>query len=73
MLALNCLVLGETQQHIFPVKIDAAEKVGALKEFINEEKKHAFQHVDANTLMLWKVSMPHGDIKDLAELPDEFQ
>ena len=64
------VVLGETQQFIFPVKIDAAENVGTLKEPIKEKKRHAFQHVDADTLMLSKVSMPYGDLKDLVELPD---
>ena len=40
MLALNYLVLGDTQQYIFSVKIDAAENVGTLKKFIKEEKKN---------------------------------
>ena len=70
MLELNCLVLGETQQHIFPVEIGTARSVGTLKELIKEKNRHAFQYVDANTLMLWKVSMPYSNIKDLAELPD---
>ena len=69
MLALNCFVLGETLQNIFPVKIDAAKNVSILKEFIKERKKFAFEHVDAKTLMLWKVSMPYSDINSLAELP----
>ena len=33
------------------------------------QKKHTFQHVDADTLMLWKVSMPYSDINALAEPP----
>ena len=37
---INCLVLGETQQRIFPVKIDATENVGTLKQLIKEEEKH---------------------------------
>ena len=70
MLALNCLVLGETQQHIFTVKIDAAESVGTLKEFIKEEKKPVLDHIPADAIMLWKVSTPYDGIKDLAGLPD---
>ena len=69
MLALNCFVLGETLQNIFPVKIDAAKNVSILKEFIKERKKFAFEHVDAKTLMLWKVSMPYSEINALTELP----
>ena len=69
MLALNCFVLGETLQDIFTVEIDAAENVGTLKEFIKEETKLEFDDVDADTLMLWKVSMPYSDINSLAELP----
>ena len=69
MLALNCFVLGETLQNIFTVKIDAAENVGTLKQLIKEEKKPAFDDVVADTLTLWRVSMPYSDINALAELP----
>ena len=69
MLVLNCLVLGETQQHIFPVKIHPAETVDTLKKLIKKEKIPAFEHIVADTLMLWRVSMPYSDIA-LAELPD---
>ena len=69
MLVLNCLVLGETPQNTFPVEINAAKNVSTLKEFIKEQNKHAFQHIDANTLMLWKVSIPYCNINTLAEPP----
>ena len=69
MLALNCLVLGETLHNIFTVEIDAAKNVGTLKKSIKKEKKHTFRHVDADTLMLWKVSMPYRNINALAERP----
>ena len=69
MLVLNCLVLGETPQNTFPVEIDAAKSVGSLKKSIKEEKKPAFDDIVANTLTLWRVSIPYSDINALAELP----
>jgi Crinkler effector protein N-terminal domain len=59
-LELNCLVLGDDPSHIFPVKIASTESVGTLKQLIRE-KKHAFQHVDADTLELFRVSFPVDD------------
>ena len=67
MLSLNCFVLGETRHDIFTVEINAAKNVSTLKEFIKKKNKHAFQHIDAKTLMLWKVFMPYSDINALAE------
>ena len=45
------------------------EIVGTLKEFIKKKKKHTLQHVDADTLMLWKVSMPYSALNAPPELP----
>jgi len=56
ILELNCLVLGEPRNRIFPVKIAGIESVGALKKAIKDEEKHTFQHIDADALVLWKVS-----------------
>ena len=58
-LQLNCLVLGDDPSHIFPVKIQRTESVGALKKAIKEENQHTFEDVDAKTLVLWNVSIPH--------------
>jgi len=55
---LNCLVLGDDPGRVFPVKIAASESVGILRKLIKDEKKPAFDHVDADTLVLWKVSIP---------------
>jgi hypothetical protein len=52
------LVQGDDLRNIFPVKIDSTESVGVLKDLIKDKKQHAFEHVDANTLVLWKVSIP---------------
>jgi Crinkler effector protein N-terminal domain len=48
-------VLGEDHSHIFPVEILASKNVGTLKQVIKEKKKHAFDHIDADALVLWKV------------------
>lgn len=42
---------------IFPVKIAPTETVGALKKAIKEEKKPALDHLSADTLGLWNVSI----------------
>ncbi|KAE9386906.1 hypothetical protein BT96DRAFT_771244, partial [Gymnopus androsaceus JB14] len=55
---LNCLVLGDKRNHIFPVKIAETESVGSLKEAIKEKKHAAFPHIDADALELWNVSEP---------------
>jgi hypothetical protein len=65
ILELNCLVQGDNLRNAFPVKVDITETVGTLKELIKDKKKHAFQHVDTNTLVLWKVSIPaNGPLHD---------
>jgi Crinkler effector protein N-terminal domain len=51
-------VLGEDHSHVFPVEISASKTVGALKKAIKAEKMHAFEHVDADSLILWSVSIP---------------
>jgi len=53
---LNCIVQGDETTHVFPVKIAGTESMGALKDYIKDKNKHAFEQVDAKTLNLWKVS-----------------
>ncbi len=63
-LELNCLMLGEGRGHIFPLEIPGTKTVGALREAIKDKKKNAFYHVDADTLILWRVSVPDdGSLK----------
>jgi hypothetical protein len=38
------------------VEISRDALVSVLKELIKNKKPHAFQHVDADSLELWKVS-----------------
>jgi hypothetical protein len=52
------LVLGHDASRIFPIEIAERKTVGALRKGIKDEKEHAFQHVDADALLLWKVSIP---------------
>ena len=56
-LNLNCLVFGDHASHIFSVKIAKSEIVCALREAIKNKKGQTFQHIDATTLVLWKVSV----------------
>jgi hypothetical protein len=57
-LDLNCLVLGHDASHVFSIEIGESKTIGALRKAIKDEKEHAFQHVDADALLLWKVSIP---------------
>ena len=61
VLELNILVLGDDHRHVFPVKIASTESVGTLKKAIKDEKKHSFEHVDADSLDIFKVSIPVDD------------
>ncbi|KAH9046591.1 hypothetical protein EDB84DRAFT_1264903 [Lactarius hengduanensis] len=55
---LNCLVLGEDPKRIFSVKIPVTKYVGLLKDAIKDKMRPTFDHIDASTLDLWKVSIP---------------
>jgi hypothetical protein len=60
-LALNCLVSGDDSDHIFTIEVANAKNVSALKDAIKDKKRPAFDHVPADTLVLWKVSLPVDD------------
>ena len=60
-LELNCLVLGDDPIHVFTVKIPDTETVSILKKEIRKEKQNAFKGVDADKLLLWKVSILADD------------
>ena len=42
---------------MFPVKIAKEESVGAVKDAIKDKKKPDFDHIPADKLTLWKVSL----------------
>ena len=56
-LALNCLVAGDDPDHIFTIEIADTKNVGGLKDAIKDKKKLTFQHVDADALVIQKVSL----------------
>jgi len=58
-LELFCWVKGDPLDQAFPLKIAGTETVGALKKAIKEEKKVAFEQVDADALKLWAVSVSY--------------
>jgi hypothetical protein len=62
---LNCCVLSGDPSPIFMVKIRMTESVGALKTVIKDEQKETFQHVDADSLILSRVSVPIDRIMSL--------
>ena len=68
---LNCWVLGDPSDRIFHVTIAADKSVGDLKYAIKDKKKPAFDHVPADTLVLWNVSV--SDIHSLPEKPSDIE
>ena len=57
-MSLRCWVRGDGAQQHFSVKIRYTEDVGDLKDMIKEKKKPHLDHLPANILALWKVSIP---------------
>jgi hypothetical protein len=58
MLALNCWLDGDDVSQVFPIKIPGTESVGSLKDAIKAKKKPVLDHIAADSLLLWKVSIP---------------
>ncbi|KAF8234892.1 hypothetical protein L208DRAFT_1122458, partial [Tricholoma matsutake] len=54
-LELNCFVLGNSVNNMFPVKIARAESIGMLKESIKTKNSSVFDSIPAHQLDLWKV------------------
>jgi hypothetical protein len=61
ILELNCFLQGDSASQVFSVEIANNKVISALRETIKDKKKHAFEHVDADTLVLWKASIPVND------------
>lgn len=55
-LTLQCWVFSHASDRVFPVEIGKTKTVGALKDAIKDKRKPDFDHVAADSLMLWKVS-----------------
>ena len=45
-------------RHIFPIEIAKSKTVDALRKSIKDGKGHAYQNIDADTFVLWEVSIP---------------
>jgi hypothetical protein len=56
LITINCWVLSDRPESVFPVKIAPEESVGALKDAIRDKKKHKLREIDADALDLWKAS-----------------
>jgi|SRR5690554_3532213 len=56
-LTLFCLISGELASEAFKVKLDVHSDVFDLKKAIIEEKPNAFEHIDANNLVLWRATI----------------
>ncbi|KAF9537068.1 hypothetical protein EC957_008885 [Mortierella hygrophila] len=64
-----CLVHGETTSSIFTVVASPDDVVSDLKKLIRTEKTNAFSDIDADKLILWRVSIPDDDDDDDDERP----
>ena len=60
---LNCFILGDDPNNVFPVEISESATVGKLKDAIKDKKKITFQGVDADSLVLWKVSISFDEFE----------
>ena len=60
MLKLFCYVLGEGCNNTFVVNIKEDETVADLKKAIKEKKSPKFNDILADSLTLWKASVPYS-------------
>ncbi|KAG0250969.1 hypothetical protein BG011_007948 [Mortierella polycephala] len=64
-LSLLCLISSELSSNAFKVKIDVTSDVSDLKDVVIVENPRAFEHIDANDLVLWHVTIPvDEDVED---------
>jgi hypothetical protein len=61
MLRLFCYVRDEHSNQAFEVKIGNDESVAALKEAIKAKKRPEFDHIPADSLVLWASSVPYNE------------
>jgi hypothetical protein len=59
-LTIFCWILGDHFEHVFPVKISRNKVVCALKEAIKAETPRGLKDIDADTLILYNVSIPYS-------------
>jgi hypothetical protein len=58
---LNCFVQGDDASQVFSVEIANNKPISALRKAIKEEKQPQLDHVTADSLTLWNVSIPVDD------------
>ena len=58
-LTINCWVLEDDYEHVFRVEISRNKDVVDLKEAIKAENGSLLKDIDADTLILYKVSIQH--------------
>ncbi|KAI6023507.1 hypothetical protein PISMIDRAFT_275910, partial [Pisolithus microcarpus 441] len=64
-ISINCLVVGDTRNHIFTVDLAGTQKVSHLKDAIKEKKKPYFDNVPADHLEIFRTSFPNdGELED---------
>jgi len=61
ILKLNCFVQGDDRNQIFSVEIANNKSISALRDAIKEKKKPQLDHVTADSLHLWDVSIADDD------------
>ncbi|KAF9370048.1 hypothetical protein CPB97_003059, partial [Podila verticillata] len=72
-LTLFCIVDGESVSHAFQIKnIPLSDDVDDLKDAIKAKKTNDFSDVDANNLVLWRVTIPNNK-KGSAITPDDLE
>jgi Crinkler effector protein N-terminal domain len=66
IISLNCCVFGDDPSRVFSVDIDNNKNISVLRKAIKDEKKSAFDSIDADRLDLWNANnVPtDGDKRD---------
>ena len=60
---LNCLVVGDDPDQLFPVRISKKKRIDSLKSLIKKMKAPHLDHIAASDLDLWQVSFPIDDLE----------
>ena len=56
-IALNCMILGDSPDLVFVVRIDPAKRIDELKCVIKERRSDVFGASPAVNMVLWKVEI----------------
>jgi crinkler effector protein len=57
-ITIICWFLGDLYEHVFGVEISRNETVATLKDAIKAENQNTLNDIDADCLILYKVSIP---------------